>query len=172
MRGQRMRRWRKSDDRVLFLDFDGVLHPAAVFQSRDELYLARNDIALFAWAPLLVRALTPYPDVRLVLSTSWVYALGFAEAKSWLPEELQRRTVGSTLDARNGRNWNLLSRYAQIQRYVQRNDCRYWVAVDDDVWDWSEAHRDNLVATSGERGLAEEGKLDELIRKLAGIVRA
>jgi len=64
---------------ILFLDFDGVLHP-------DEVYLVhgrpvlRDDGSLFMWAPLLAEALTPFPDVQIVLSTSWVRELSFKRA--------------------------------------------------------------------------------------------
>ena len=46
---------------ILFLDFDGVLHPDPCFE----------EARLFENAPRLSAALAPYPEVAVVLSTSW-----------------------------------------------------------------------------------------------------
>ena len=44
---------------ILFLDFDGVLHPNS------------DDSEHFSCAPLLWELLRRHPDVRVVLSTGW-----------------------------------------------------------------------------------------------------
>ena len=88
---------------ILFLDFDGVLHP-------DEAYLVkgrpvlRAEGALFMWAPLLVGALKNYPGVQIVLSTSWARELRFTRARSFLPPELQQRVIGATWNSRMASN--------------------------------------------------------------------
>jgi histidinol phosphatase-like enzyme len=46
---------------ILFLDFDGVLHEDPCF----------DEARLFECAPGLAQALEPFPEVRIVLSTSW-----------------------------------------------------------------------------------------------------
>lgn len=155
---------------VLFLDFDGVLHPAGVQWVGEDIVLARSDVALFEWAPLLVEALAPFPQVQVVLSTSWVRVLGFDEASQRLPEGLRSRIVDATWFAHSGRGWDLLTRYEQVHYYVRRHDCRRWVALDDDVAHWGAAHRANLVATIAAEGLAAPGKLDELAQKLVKLV--
>lgn len=157
---------------VLFLDFDGVLHPASVYRIGDEIFLARREVSLFEWAPLLVYALAPYPSVQLVLSTSWVRVVGFDKAKDWLPDELQSRTLDATWHSRLGHRWESLSRYEQVCQYVQQHSCDRWVALDDDVRHWGGTHRENLVATSPNGGLAEPGKLEELTQKLAKLIDA
>lgn len=162
---------------TLYLDFDGVVHPDAVFIERGgRIVLRRDGIALFEWSPLLVQALAPHPDVRIVLSTSWVRVTSFDYAKSQLPPELQRRVIGATYHTRmregceNRRYatepFALLSRFKQIHQHVQRHGVERWLAIDDDAEHWPDGHRANLVETDGELGLAEPGKVEELARKL------
>lgn len=50
--------------RVLFLDFDGVLTKVA---AEDE------PVVLFEWLPLLAALLDPWPDVRIVVHSTWRY---------------------------------------------------------------------------------------------------
>lgn len=110
--------------RLLFLDFDGVLHPDAVFLSSRGVELRAG--ALFMWAPLLVEALAPHQDVQIVLSTSWARNLGFHRARSVLPAELQSRVIGATWHSAMGKGWpdfipwDAQTRYEQIQAYLSR----------------------------------------------------
>jgi len=154
----------RSPTPLLFLDFDGVLHPDAVYLERGQLILRRDGIALFEWAPLLQHALAQHPEIKIVLATSWI-SIGFAFAKAQLPRLLQERVIGATVDgADNDFKW--LTRYRQILQYVRRSQCDRWLAIDDDVENWGDQHRAQLVATDGDLGLAEPGKLDELAAKL------
>ncbi|NKE68647.1 hypothetical protein RAMLITH_22760 [Ramlibacter sp. RBP-2] len=50
--------------RVLFLDFDGVLTKVAAEGER---------VVLFEWLPLLAALLVPWPDVRIVVHSTWRY---------------------------------------------------------------------------------------------------
>lgn len=65
---------------ILFLDFDGVLHPDAVYRERGRPVL-RDQGELFMWSRRLVDVLVNRPDVRLVLSTSWAREFGFSRAR-------------------------------------------------------------------------------------------
>ena len=56
---------------ILYLDFDGVLHPDEVYIVKDKVVL-RAEGRLFMWADRLAEALADRPAVRVVLSTSWV----------------------------------------------------------------------------------------------------
>lgn len=48
--------------RILFLDFDGVLHPAGV---------QAGQTLPFEWVPMLARALDGFPEVGLVIHSTW-----------------------------------------------------------------------------------------------------
>ena len=50
--------------RLLFLEFDGVLHPA-----RDGADISQH----FLWLDILVQLLAPWPDVGLVVRSTWRY---------------------------------------------------------------------------------------------------
>lgn len=140
---------------VLYLDFDGVLHPDEVYRLRGKIVLKCDGMNLFEWAPLLVEQLEPYPDLRIVLSTSWVRVLSFNKARAWLPEALQHRVIGATWHREMDQNWwQLLSRYQQVSLHARRHKVARWLAIDDDVEDWPEAHRGTLVATDGMLGIA------------------
>lgn len=168
---------------ILYLDFDGVLHPDAVYRERGRIVLRRDGIALFEWAPLLEELLMRYPEIRLVLSTSWVRVIGFDDAKRYLSERLQQRVIGATYHPRLG-SWDKwrspfdpdpftqLTRFEQIQQHVHGHAVAHWVALDDDIEHWPDSHTANLVAMDGDLGLGERGKTAELGEKLEWIVRS
>ena len=63
---------------VLYLDYDGVLHHENVlWHPKIGAYLsAPEGFVLFQHAELLERVLEPYPDICIVLSTSWMRSYG------------------------------------------------------------------------------------------------
>ncbi len=151
---------------TLFLDFDGVLHPDAVYRVRGQVILRMDGFSLFEWSPILVDLLAPYSDMQIVLSTSWVRVLGFDHTRARLPEGLQRRVVGATWHRHGPRGWEYLNRYEQIFRNVQRHGHTHWLAIDDCGAEWSEEHRSNLVLTDSLLGLGAASAQAELREKL------
>ncbi|WP_124488661.1 MULTISPECIES: HAD domain-containing protein [unclassified Burkholderia] len=81
---------------TLFVDYDGTLHRghAALDQNGD--VLLDSGHPLFEFAPLLAEMLEPYPDVQIVLTTSWLDTLPLDQVVSYLPAALARRVVGTT----------------------------------------------------------------------------
>jgi hypothetical protein len=161
---------------MLFLDFDGVLHPDAVYLECGRPML-RADGELFMWAGHLVDALASTPHVRIVLSTSWARELRFARARDYLPAELRPKVIGATwhsgmaTDAEHrplGRDtwWDTSSRYRQIKRYADRAGLARWIAVDDNPEGWDEADRVRLVHTQGDTGLSDPAALSRLAKLL------
>jgi len=161
--------------RLLFLDFDGVLHPDAVYLTSRGVEL-RAAGELFMWAPLLVEALAPHQDLRIVLSTSWARNLGFHRARSVLPAELQPRVIGATWHSAMGKGWpdfipwDAQTRHEQIQAYLSRlSTPARWIAIDDDDRGWADADRDRLILTEPNQGLSNPETLAELTRKLEAL---
>lgn len=70
---------------VLYLDFDGALHPE---NSRTE--------PKFCRLPLLEAWLGERPSVEVVISSSWREVHPFAELVSFFAEDLQHRVIGVT----------------------------------------------------------------------------
>ena len=110
---------------LLFLDYDGVLHPDEVYLKRGRPVL-RGPGELFMWVPHLLSAIEG-ADVRIVLSTSWARHLGFRRACNALPESLRGLVVGATWHSKMkiGESgaatlWDLQTRYEQIQAYLAR----------------------------------------------------
>lgn len=148
-----------SDSPILYLDYDGVLHHDAVYWSRD-LGIHIRDApgrVLFEWVSILEELLAPYPDVKIVLSTSWVRVRDFDFAKSKLPPALQARVVGATFHRREMRKWEFdnMSRGAQIYADVHRRRPACWLALDNDDVAWPAHCRDHLIKTKDDLGLSD-----------------
>jgi hypothetical protein len=79
---------------ILFLDFDGVLHPDAVYRPHNRPLELRGPGSLFMHAPVLEEILADFPDVGLVLSTSWVQAIGYEKTLKKMPASLKARVTG------------------------------------------------------------------------------
>lgn len=153
---------------ILFLDFDGVLHPSDVFLQKGRPVLHSKG-ELFMWAPQLIEVLIPHPHVKIVLSTNWVRMRGFSRAKSALPEALQERVIGATWHSSMHRDeYDNTSRFQQIAGYVSRNNVQHWLAVDDlheHSEEWKESYKTHLIKTDPELGLSDPDVL-ELLREL------
>lgn len=162
---------------ILFLDFDGVLHPDAAFLVKGRPTLKAKG-ELFMWAPLLVEVLADFPEVQIVLSTSWARELSFSRACRWLPDGLRARVIGSTWHSSMAFHpdgfrvptgltwWDTATRYQQIKRFADRAGLVDWVAVDDQPEGWNTDDRDKLVHTSGDTGLSNAAVLALLAARL------
>lgn len=159
---------------VLFLDFDGVLHPDAVYLSKNGPTL-KVEGELFMWAPHLVQLLEAFPNVSLVLSTSWVRHLGFKRASRYLPPELSDKVVGSTWhssmarDWPDGAQWDGRTRYHQISRYAARAQLQHWVAIDDDTEGWPSEAGMHLIPCEPDQGLGNPATINALRKRLEGM---
>jgi len=158
---------------ILYLDYDGILHPADVRVTKAEPLCPKvyergqpTEHPLFEHAPLLARLLEPFPDVRVSLSTSWVRALGYGLAVQQLPLALQARVVGTI---RQG--WLLQYpppyRHDAITTDAEERKVGRWLALDDDIEGWPAERRHLVVApTNAWQGLAQPGISDELTAAL------
>ncbi|TDN62435.1 HAD domain-containing protein [Paraburkholderia sp. BL10I2N1] len=83
---------------LIFLNFDGVLHPNAVrFEKKINPALDAPRHRLFESNDALAEVVANFTDLRLVLNTWWTYFLGFDESLRRLPKTLASRVSGSTL---------------------------------------------------------------------------
>lgn len=158
---------------LIYLDFDGVLHPVDVWHLTDQgptLGPSSLGHRLFEHALLLATLLAPHPEVRLVLSTSWVRAYGLEAATARLPEALRERVVGATFDPdRDGPGFGSVGRGYQVIEDVQRRRPRHWVALDDDGRDWPDECAEQLILTDSMFGLGAESAQSALESWLAGL---
>jgi hypothetical protein len=142
---------------ILFLDFDGVLHPF----SRPHGPLAH--------VPYFERVLRDYPDVEIVISSAWREAHSLEQLRLFFSEDIAGRIIGVTpqLDSLE----HPFIREAEILAWL-RNAGRgreAWVGLDDIASFFSPGCR-NLVLVDTERGFNQstEGEL----RKRFDSVRA
>lgn len=71
--------------RVLFLDFDGVLHPAGGSPGKS---------LPFEWTELLATLLKPFDDVQIVIHSSWREQFSAQELRDFL-EPVANRLLGA-----------------------------------------------------------------------------
>ncbi|MEN5181067.1 HAD domain-containing protein [Comamonas testosteroni] len=158
------------DKCTLYLDYDGVLHPEPVYRHPQHgMYLGieHQGHTLFENSSILIEALAPYPDVAIVLSTSWVRVLGYARAKSCLPLALSGKVIGAVFHSRMSKHeFDAMPRGAQVLADATRRGVNRWLALDDDDEGWLSAARAHLVLTDGDAGLAAPGAKEAFIQKL------
>ena len=152
---------------ILYLDFDGVLHHHDVHvNAKRGLYFGKEAQAhgeaqghshrLFEHAPLLIDLLARYPDVRIVLSTSWVRWRGYAHARDRLPAELAQRCVGATFHKQmDVTTFLAMTRGQQILADVRRREPAAWLAIDDDDIDWPLGSYARLARSDSACGIGE-----------------
>lgn len=146
---------------ILFLDYDGVLHPDAVYRRLNGQIELRVRGELFMWAPLLEKIIEGHSELRIVLSTSWVRVLGFRRARGYLPAKLAERVIGATWHSAMGRNsldiieWDHQTRFQQISAYLRRLPIPIpWLAIDDDSAGWPSEQADALIQTDPMLGVS------------------
>lgn len=156
---------------ILYLDFDGVLHPDDVWRTRGRgIHLGdkSSNHQLFESAELLCAILEPFPRAEIVLSTTWVRIIGFNAAASYLPASLRRRVIGATYHSAMPKEWFLkLDRGEQVLKDIERRQPERWVAVDDAKEGWTTACAQHLVLCNGEFGLSEQLAQAALLNTLA-----
>jgi len=158
---------------ILYLDYDGVLHPADVRVTKAEPLRPRvyvggrpTDHPLFEHAQLLERLLEPFPDVRIVLSTAWVRTLGYEFTLQQLPPALQARVMGTIWHSERLEHAPP-SRHDAIAADAAERGAKCWLALDDDHEGWHENRRHLIVApTNTWQGLAQPGLAEELTAAL------
>lgn len=162
---------------VLYLDLDGVVHHQDVmWHARRGIYMspaAGPDRTLFEWVPYLEEALTQFPEVALVLSSSWCIYPGYGKTLKRFPPELRERFIGGTYHRRiHGADpwaksaFKSLSRGLQIYADVQRRKPTQWLALDDDTEDWPAWALASLIVCDGATGLSNPRVQAQLRLKL------
>lgn len=128
---------------VIFLDFDGVLHPTNYLrftETNGELVL-QND-ARFCWAAELWELIKDV-DCDLIIHSSWRTSYSLAEIKAMLPSPLARRIRGTT---------GAGNRFDSIVRYAEEHRLANFLILDDAA-DEFPSGLDSLVVCDGKFGI-------------------
>lgn len=109
-------------DAVIFLDFDGVLHPANYLRFEDvngELVLTKD--ARCCWSKTLCGLIGKYA-CRVVIHSYWRESHTLQDLRALLPSELAKCVVAVTIGS---------NRYKSILDYVEDAKIRDYIILDD-----------------------------------------
>jgi len=110
--------------RILFLDFDGVLHDADAAKIEYEgSQISVTGEGLFKHAQTLAAALCGYPDVDVVISSSWRNHFPLSELVERLGALGERVTGTTKINPRN--------RYSECASYAEQQEVEDWLMIDD-----------------------------------------
>ena len=109
-----------SKEKLLFLDFDGVLHPT---------HFAGE--SPFSRAHLLEEALTQFAP-KIVVSSSWRFTHSLEKLQKTLPTAIGQLIIGATSSAIIGK----YPRFQEIQNYLGGYGPADWRALDDSYWEF------------------------------------
>ena len=138
---------------LLFLDFDGVMHPCGCAIDR---YFCHLEL-LEAW-------LRHRPGVGIVISSSWREAHAVDEMQGFFSQDLQQRILGATplircdswLQHDGGPPPVRFEREVEVTRWLHENGApwRPWAALDDQAWLYK-PFNSRLVLCDGQVGLTQ-----------------
>lgn len=129
---------------VIFLDFDGVLHPTDYLRFdlvNGELVLAEDTRC--CWSEILWGLIMQY-DCRVVIHSSWRESYSLDDLRGLLPSELAKRVVAVTIDG---------NRYESILDYVENAKVMNYIILDDSA-DEFPIGCDELLLCDGSTGLS------------------
>ena len=139
--------------KILFLDFDGVLHPS----------LAAAD-QYFCRMPLLEQALGS-GFCEIVISSSWRFHHSFDKLRGQFPDSIKGLVVGRTGEAVIGQRY---ARHQEIAEYLATRPIADWRALDDSAFEFPEKCA-QLILCNASVGFAEtqEAALGAWLRSAA-----
>ena len=124
--------------RVLFLDFDGVLHPGPDAQP--------HEIAPFAWLPALAHLLRQHPEVGVVVHSNWRLGHDADELRAFLGP-LGERFLGAT---------GAGERYASILDWLRTHEAVDCCILDDDAREFPDPPPAELILAPTHAGIGDE----------------
>lgn len=108
---------------ILFLDFDGVLHPSSP---------TKKGVGYFHNMSVFEDLMKVIPEVKIVISSSWREEFVFADLVQFFPEWLQPNIIGVTPIFSVGSFKTNFWRHEEIQEWIKDNNYKeHWVALDD-----------------------------------------
>lgn len=149
---------------ILFLDIDGVLHPngvARVYVRRSEAgdFLGHRVLGsgLWQWSEPLASLLREYPEVEVVLHSTWRHEISLEDIKKHMPPELAERVTALTPK-------QVPERLDSIRAFCTTHAVERFVVVDDSIGQFPTAFAQ--LVPCGERGLSDPATIAALRAKL------
>lgn len=113
---------------IVFLDFDGVLHPFFPLPDRTD---AEN--AVFSCLPAFEGMLRKYPHVNVVISSSWRLRKSPAEVLGLFSEDIRPRIIGFNPPSPGTTGNDPGARMKECEAWLETHDqtTTPWLALDD-----------------------------------------
>ncbi|MCR6478389.1 HAD domain-containing protein [Variovorax sp. ZS18.2.2] len=139
---------------ILFLDFDGVLHP----EGEDRIYDGGVD---FCFLPRLEALLREFPFVKIVISSSWREHLLNKTLLKPFSSDIRTRIAGVIPPSGFGLQPPYRNREGEILAWLQIHDVvdEPWVALDDAYWQFDQC-KDHLVVCGSFTGFDDRASAE------------
>jgi len=128
---------RRGPQRVIFLDFDGVLHPTGG---------KPGEASPFCWVDVLAEDLALHPDVGLVVHSSWIERYSIEELREFL-EPIAGRLLGTV---KPGPRAQAILSFLREHSYIQ-----HWLVIDDDESEFGAGFGESLLLCNPRSGLSD-----------------
>lgn len=144
-----------SDTPTLFLSFGGVLNVGHGLVDDNGLVTLDSCQPLFEFAPYLADVLTPWPQVQIIVTTSWLQTLGAERTIALLPDELRRRVVGTTIRTppRLGEIKDGTAKTMTVIRHAAKYGLTRWLVLDDEAWGVPSGYEQHFLHTDSDTAL-------------------
>jgi hypothetical protein len=146
--------WKAWMSMIIFLDFDGVLHPEPC---REEQF--------FCHLPKLEALLREFPAVRIVISSSWRNDRTLAELRAFFSPDIAAKIIGCTPHHRDLPDLVEMigityTRQAEIEGWMRTfGPWEKWVALDDRAY-WFRPFCANLIKCDAKTGITDDVLLE------------
>ena len=128
-------------------------HESLDVSSNNKLVTGYN---LFEHADRLDAAIEPFPDVMIVITSSWRENFNIEALKGFLPPSLAERVIGITpqMFSRDG----AMQRVREIHAFLEDNDLLDipWIALDDHGYKFGSINHPNLIFCDGKEGFTDD----------------
>jgi hypothetical protein len=138
---------------ILFLDFDGVLHPEPCY----------DQDKLFCFLPRLEKILLEFPNINVVVSSTWRDTRSLNTLRGFFSESIHQRIIGVTP------RWQDYPELFDVVGYQRQTEIEAWlrgsgepwlpwVAIDDKSYLFRPFLR-NLIKTESSSGFNEDAEM-------------
>lgn len=103
---------------ILFLDFDGVLHPDPCYDEQ----------RFFCCLPKLENVLRDFPKVQVVISSTWREKRSLSELRSFFSDDISSRIIGMTP------SWKYFPDLFEVIGYQRQTEVEAWLRESSEPW--------------------------------------
>ena len=130
---------------LVFLDFDGVLHPYPC-----------SDPEYFCWMDNLESVLHTFPNTEVIISSSWREHYDFSALQQLFPKSIQKQIIGVTPVITES-SYDEGGRELEIVLWLQQQKREHenWIAIDDNIYLFDQ-HVHTVIECDSMTGLDDE----------------